>query len=161
MAKAKKAIPEGYTSITPMLTFDSGARQAIDWYKKALGAEELGCHYGPDGKVTHALIRIGNARIMMNDAMSGAKGPKALGGCPTTLWVYAEDSDAAWKRATADGVKIVMPLADQFWGDRCGAFVDPFGFTWWIATHKEDLTDKELEHRQTAFFEKMAGSARK
>ena len=155
MAKAKKAIPEGYLTVTPILTLDE-CRKAIDWYKQAFGAEELACSLGPDGKVMHAEIRIGNARIMLHDAMMGAKGPKALGGSPAGLWVFVEDCDSLFNRAVTAGATVRMAMADQFWGDRCGTLTDPFGFGWSIATRKEDLTRPEMEQRQAEFFKQMA-----
>jgi PhnB protein len=158
MAKAKSPIPEGFQTVTPSLTLDD-ARQAIDWYKKALGAEELSCHYMPDGKVGHAELRIGTSKIMLNDAMMGMKGPQGFGGSPAGLWLYVEDCDALFNRAMeAGGAKVGMPMADQFWGDRSGAFTDPFGYNWTIATHKEDLTPEEMEQRQNEFFAQMAGA---
>ena len=98
MAKAKSPIPEGFHTVTPQLILDNAA-QAIDWYKKALGAEEVSRATGPDGKILHADLKIGNSHIMMNDAMGGAKGPKAFGGSPTSLWVYVADADALFNRA--------------------------------------------------------------
>src|SRR5512147_2815878 len=100
MAKAKRAVPEGHHTVTPVLTLDNAA-QAIDWYKKALGAEETGRAVGPDGKIMHAEIRIGDSRVMVNDAMMGAKPAKAMGGSPASLWVYVEDADALFNRAVA------------------------------------------------------------
>src|SRR2546428_7789538 len=102
MAKAKNAVPEGLHTVTPQLTLDNAA-QAIDWYKKALGAEEVARAVGPDGKILHAEVRIGNSRIMLNDAMMGGKGPKAIGGSPASLWIYVEDCDALFNRAVAAG----------------------------------------------------------
>src|SRR5438477_2591241 len=98
MAKAKKAVPEGHHTVTPQLTLDHAA-QAIDWYKKALGAEEVSRAVGPDGKILHAEIQIGNSRLMLNDEMGGGKGPKAFGGTPSSLWVYVQDADALFNRA--------------------------------------------------------------
>src|SRR6267143_2109943 len=98
MAKAKSAVPAGHHTVTPQLTLDNAA-QAIDWYKKALGAEEVARAAGPDGNIMHAEVRIGDSLIMMNDAMAGGKGPKAMGGSPTSLWVYVQDCDALFKRA--------------------------------------------------------------
>jgi PhnB protein len=158
MAKAKKAIPEGYRTLTPTLTLDD-ASAAIEWYKKALGAEELSRSKGPDGKVMHAEIKIGDSRLMVHDAMMGSKGPKALGGSPAGLWVYVEDCDALFNRAVAAGGEVAMPMADQFWGDRCGNVRDPHGYTWMIATHKEDLTPQEIEQRQAEFFKQFADCA--
>src|SRR5688572_24688935 len=155
MAKAAKPVPEGYHTITPQLTLDNAA-QAIDWYKKAFGAEEISRSPGPDGKIMHAEIRIGNSRIMMNDVMMGAKGPQAYGGSPASLWLYVDNSDEVFNRAVAAGGKVQMPLADQFWGDRGGAVSDPAGYTWWIATRKEDLTHAEMQQRAADFFKQMA-----
>src|SRR6266542_6659091 len=115
MAKAKKAVPEGYHTITPQLTRDDAPR-AIDWYKKALGAEEVSRSTGPDGKIMHAELRIGDSRIMVNDAMMGGKGPLALGGSPVSLWIYVEDSDALINRAFGAGAQGRMQIANQFWG---------------------------------------------
>jgi PhnB protein len=160
MAKAAKPVPEGYHTITPSLTLDNAAT-TIDWYKKAFGAVEVGRHLGPDGRVVHAEITIGKSRIMMNDVMMGGKGPKAYGGSPASLWIYTEDCDALFNRAVSAGAKVQMPLADQFWGDRGGCVADPEGYSWWIATRKEDLTDAELQQRAAETFKQMAaGSSR-
>jgi PhnB protein len=155
MAKAANAVPEGYHTITPQLTLDNAA-QTIDWYKKALGAEELSRSVGPDGKIMHAEVKIGNSRVMVNDVMMGGKGPQALGGSPASLWLYVENSDALFERAVGAGAKVEMPMADQFWGDRGGAIADPAGYTWWIATRKEDLTQTEMQQRAAEFFKQMA-----
>jgi PhnB protein len=154
MAKAAKAIPEGFHTLTPQLTLDNAA-QTIDWYKRALGVEEVSRSAGPDGKIMHAELKIGNSRFMVNDVMMQQKGPKAFGGSPTSLWVYVENSDALFNRAVGAGAKVEMPLEDQFWGDRAGAFADPAGYTWWIATRKEDLTQAEIQQRAAEFFKKM------
>lgn len=154
MAKAAKPVPEGYHTITPQLTLDDAAG-TIAWYKKALGAEELGRSLGPDGKIMHAEIRIGNSRVMVNDVMMG-KGPKALGGSPASLWLFVDDSDALFKRAVGAGAAVAMPIADQFWGDRAGAVIDPAGYTWWIASRKEDLTPAEMHQRAEDFFKQAA-----
>lgn len=154
MAKAAKPVPEGYHTITPQLTLDDAAG-TIEWYKKALGAEELGRSLGPDGKIMHAEIRIGNSRVMVNDVMMG-KGPKALGGSPASLWLFVDDSDALFKRAVGAGAAVAMPIADQFWGDRAGAVIDPAGYTWWIASRKEDLTPAEMHQRAEDFFKQAA-----
>ena len=157
MAKAAKPVPDGYHTITPQLTLDNAA-QTIEWYKKALGATELSRSAGPDGKIMHAELRVGDSRFMVNDTMPGAKGPKAFGGSPASLWVYVNDSDALFNRAVAAGATVQMPLADQFWGDRCGAIVDPEGYSWTIATRKEDLTPEELDQRAQEFFKSFAAS---
>jgi PhnB protein len=159
MATAKNAVPEGFHTVTPQLTLDNAA-QAIDWYKKALGAEEMGRATGPDGKIMHAEVRIGNSRIMLNDAMMGGKGPRAIGGSPAALWVYVENCDALFNRAVAAGAVVAEgPMgrpADQFWGDRCGTFTDPEGYRWTIATRKEDLSPEEMEQRQAEFMKTFA-----
>ena len=159
MAKANSPIPEGFHTVTPQLILDNAA-QAIDWYKKALGAEEVSRATGPDGKILHADLKIGNSHIMMNDAMGGAKGPKAFGGSPTSLWVYVDNADALFNRAVGAGAKVepgpMGQLSDQFWGDRCGTINDPQGYRWTIATHKEDLTPQEMKQRQDEWMKKMA-----
>jgi uncharacterized glyoxalase superfamily protein PhnB len=163
MAKAKKPVPEGYHTVTPHLTLDQAA-EAIDWYKKALGAVENGRAVGPDGKILHAELRIGDSLIMLHDVMMGAKGPKALGGSPASLWVYVENCDEVFNRAVAAGGQTLPgpmgQMADQFWGDRCGSFTDPHGYVWTIATHKEDLTKLEIEQRQAEFMKNFAGAAK-
>src|SRR5438128_3236509 len=105
MAKAKSAVPEGFHTVTPQLTLDNCA-EAIDWYKKALGAEETSRAVGPDGKIMHAELRIGDSLIMLNDAMMGGKGPKAMGGSPASLWIYVQDADALFNRAVAAGAQV-------------------------------------------------------
>ncbi len=155
MAKAAKPVPPGYHTITPQLTLDN-APQLIDWYKRALGAEEISRHLGPDGKVMHAELKIGDSRFMVNDPMPGSKGPREYGGSPASLWLYVENSDALFNRAVEAGAEVQMPLADQFWGDRGGAVADPNGYTWWIATRKEDLAPAEMEQRAADFFKQMA-----
>lgn len=154
MAKSKSPIPVGFHTVTPQLILDNAA-EAIDWYKKGLGAEELGRAVGPDGKILHAELRIGNSHLMVNDAMMGAKGPKALGGSPISLWIYVDDADSLFNRAVKAGGQVppgpMGAMADQFWGDRCGTFIDPAGYRWTIATRKEDLTPEEMKQRQDAF----------
>lgn len=154
MAKAAKPVPDGFHTITPQLTLDDTAG-TIEWYKKALGAEELSRSASPDGKIMHAEIKIGDSRVMLNDVMTG-KGPKAFGGSPASLWLFVNDSDALFNRAVGAGAKVNAPIADQFWGDRAGAVIDPAGYIWWIATRKEDLTPAEMRQRADAFFKQMA-----
>jgi PhnB protein len=153
MARAAKPVPQGYHTVTPQLTLDN-ASQSIDWYKKALGAEEVSRNLGPDGKIMHAEIRIGDSRIMVNDVMMG-KGPKGLGGSPASFWLFVDNCDALYERAVKAGAAVQMPLADQFWGDRAGSVEDPAGYTWWIATRKEDLTEAELHQRAAEFFKQQ------
>jgi PhnB protein len=162
MAKAKNPIPEGHYTVTPQLTLDNAA-EAIEWYKKGLGAVEVARATGPDGKVMHAEIRIGNSLIMLNDPMGGAKGPRAFGGSPAALWLYVEDCDALFDRAVKAGAKTLPgpmgQMTDQFWGDRSGTFTDPHGYQWTVATHKEDLTPAEMQQRQDEFMKQFAGSS--
>jgi PhnB protein len=155
MAKAAKAVPVGYHTITPTLTLDDAAK-TIEWYKQALGAEEISRSVGPDGKIMHAEIKIGDSRVMMNDVMMGGRGPQSFGGSPASLWLYVENSDTLFNRAVSAGAKVQMPLENQFWGDRAGAVADPAGYTWWIATRKEDLTHEEMQQRAAEFFKQMA-----
>ncbi len=159
MAKAKSPIPPGHHTVTPQLVLDEAAR-AIDWYKKALGADEHARAVGPDGKIMHAEIRIGNSLIMLNDEMGGAKSAKAIGGSPISLWLYVEDCDQLFNRAVSAGAKVAPgpmgQLADQFWGDRTGTIVDPFGYSWTIATRKEELTPEEMKIRMNEFFKHAA-----
>ncbi len=162
MATAKRAVPEGLHTVTPALTLDD-ATKAIDWYKRAFGAEEKSRAVGPDGKILHAEISIGNSHIMLHDVMAGGKSAKALGGSPIGLWVYVEDADALYERATTAGAKTadgpMGELQDQFWGDRCGSVIDPEGYTWTIATRKEDLTPEEMKTRQDAWMEQFAAQS--
>ena len=161
MAKAKRAVPEGHHTVTPHLIMDH-ATQAIDWYKKALGAVEVVRSAGPDGKIMHAELRIGDSLIMLNDAMGGGKGPAAIGGSPVSLWIYVEDCDALFNRAVAAGAQVppgpMGQMADQFWGDRSGTFSDPHGYTWTIATRKEDLAPEEIRQRMDEFMKNFAAA---
>jgi len=162
MATAKSPVPQGFHTVTPQLTLDNAA-QTIDWYKKALGAEEVSRAVGPDGKVMHADLKIGDSHVMMNDAMMGSKGPKALGGSPASLWIYVPDVDAVFNKAISAGAKPAQgpmgKVSDQFWGDRCGQFTDPEGYLWTVATHKEDLTPQEIKQRQDEFMKQFAGQS--
>jgi PhnB protein len=153
MANKAQAIPKGYHTVTPSI-FVAGAVKAIDFYKKALGAEEVMRFLGPDGKIMHAEIRIGDSTIMLGDEMPehGGKSPKSYGGTPVSFFVYGENVDAAWKRAIDAGAKQIMPLEDQFWGDRTGCVEDPFGHRWWLAQHIKDMTKQELEAAAESFF---------
>lgn len=156
MAKAATPIPDGFHTITPQLTLDDAA-QTIDWYKRALGAQEISRSLGPDGKIMHAELTIGNSRFMVNDVMPGSRGPRAIGGSPASLWLYVDDADSAFERAVSAGAQVQVPIGDQFWGDRGGALADPAGYTWWISTRKEDLSQEEIAKRADAFFKEMAG----
>jgi len=146
MATAKvKPIPEGMHSLTPHLVC-AGAAQAIDFYKKAFNAVETGRLPGPDGKLMHAAVRIGDSALMLVDEMPayGALGPKALKGSPVTIHLYVADVDATVAQAVAAGARVTMPVADMFWGDRYGQLEDPFGHRWSVATHVRDLTPEQI-----------------
>ena len=155
--KASKKIPEGFRTVTPSLVV-RGAAQAIDFYKKALGAEEIMRMAGPDGKIGHAELRIGDSIIFLTDENPemGNKAPQTLGGTTSSLYLYVPDVDTAFKQAVDAGGKSTMPVTDMFWGDRFGSFVDPFGHTWGLSTHVEDLSEKETEERAKAFYASMA-----
>jgi PhnB protein len=154
MAKAKKPIPEGARTITPHLIVN-GAAQAIEFYKKAFGARENGRFAGPDGKIMHASLTIGDSQIYLNDEIHGGPAklvaPPSLGGNSVGVHLYVEDCDRVYNQAVGAGAKATMPLQDQFWGDRYGMVTDPFGHVWSIATHKEDLTAAEMEERGRQF----------
>src|SRR5436190_1859723 len=147
-----KAVPEGHHTVTPHLTV-RGAARAIDFYRRAFGAEEVMRMPSRDGtKLMHAHLRIGDSAILLNDEFPemGGRSPEALGGTPTTIHLYVSDADQVFARAVAAGAQVRMPLQDMFWGDRYGQIVDPFGHVWAIATHKEDLTPEEIARRAAA-----------
>jgi uncharacterized glyoxalase superfamily protein PhnB len=141
-------IPEGFTTITPHLVID-GAAEAIEFYKKAFGAEEITRMPGADGRLMHAEIRIGDSRVMLVDTFPhwGSKSPDVLGGSPVTIHIFVADADALFTRAVAAGAKVTTPIADMFWGDRYGKLEDPFGHKWSIATRIENLSDEEIVAR--------------
>lgn len=135
-----------------------GADKAIDFYKKAFGAEELCRCPGPDGKLMHAEIQIGDSHVYLCEECPdmGAKSPQAYNGSPVSIHLYVEDVDASYRKAVAAGATATMPVEDMFWGDRFGKLKDPFGHDWSIATHKEDLTPQEMEKRMADFFAQMS-----
>lgn len=143
---AKKAIPDGMHSLTPHLVCD-GAAKAIDFYKTAFNAVEVARLPGPNGKLMHGAVRIGDSTLMLVDAFPewGSVDPKALKGSPVTVHLYVEDADATIAQAVAAGATVTMPAADMFWGDRYGQVVDPFGHRWSVATHKLDMTPQEMQ----------------
>ena len=151
MANQTKPIPDGYHTVTPYLIV-KGAAAALEFYKKAFGATEIMRHCLPDGRVCHSEFQIGDTRIMLADEFPemGASGPKTLGGTPVGLALYVPDVDASAARVVAAGATVERPVTDQFYGDRTGTFVDPFGHKWTIATHKEDVSDEELQKRMAA-----------
>jgi len=145
---AVKKLPDGHNNVSAYLIVDGGER-ALEFYKKAFGATELFRHRAPDGKIGHAEIRIGDTVVMLADEFPDhdAYAPKKFGGSPISLHVYVEDVDAVAQRAIATGAKVKRPVADQFYGDRLGTFEDPFGHTWHLSTHIEDVPPDELDRR--------------
>lgn len=158
-AKGVAPIPEGYHTITSYLVV-RGAGKAIEFYKKAFGAEELFRLHGPDGKsIIHGELRIGDSRIFLTDENPafGNRSPESLGGNGSSLYLYVEDADAVYRKAVSAGAKIKMPVEDMFWGDRCGSVTDPFGYEWTIATRVEDVAPEEMKRRGTEFFKQGGG----
>ena len=157
MATPSTAIPKGFHSATPYLTVrDAG--KAIDFYKRAFGATEIDKPMlDPSGRVAHAEVRIGDSPIMLADENPewGNKSPQALGGSPVTICLYVDDVDSVFKRAIDAGGKQIQPVADQFYGDRSGRLNDPFGHTWIVATHKEDVAPDEMKRRFEEFMKKQ------
>ena len=140
-------IPSNYPRLAPYLSVD-GAAKAIEFYCSVLGATERGRMNGPDGKVGHAELEVGDSLIMLSDAFpGGAPDPKTLGGTPVTVMVYVEDVDDVFARAIAGGAKEVAAVQDQVYGDRSGQFEDPFGHRWSVASHVEDVPPEEMEKR--------------
>ena len=157
---AVKPIPDGFHTATPYLIVKDAAA-AIDFYKKAFGAEEIMRMPGPGGRIMHAEIKIGDSPIMLGEECPefGAKSPETLGGTPIGLCLYVEDVDARFKQAVGAGAKATRPVMDQFYGDRSGNVTDPFGHQWTIATHKEDLTVPQIMERFEAFMKQQPKSA--
>ena len=153
MTNPVKPIPEGYRGATPYLCIRDAA-SGIEFYKKAFGAVELMRLADPTKKIGHAEIKIGEACIMLADEFPdmGFRSPQILGGSPVTIHLYVEDVDAFVDRVVAAGAKLLMPVADQFYGDRAGKLEDPFGHVWFIATHKEDVSPEEMERRAAKLF---------
>src|SRR5688572_23157873 len=149
-----KPVPDGMHTVTPHLVC-AGAADAIDFYKKAFDAVEMGRLPGADGKLMHAMIQIGDSAIMLADEFPewGSFGPKALKGSPVTIHLYVQDADTFVARAVSAGAKITLPLDDMFWGDRYCKLEDPFGHHWSVGTHIRDVSPEEMQ----AAMEKMRG----
>jgi PhnB protein len=154
---AVRAIPEGYHTVTPYLAVNDGAK-AIEFYKRAFGAQEKSRMDGPQGKIGHAELKIGDSIIMLSDEMpgSGCRSPQSLGGTSVNIFLYVNDVDSVYNQAVNAGAKAEMPVADQFWGDRYGKVTDPFGHSWSLATHKEDVAPAEMQKRAQEAMAKMA-----
>ncbi len=153
-----KAIPEGFHTVTPMFMFKD-TRKAMAFYQRAFGAQELYAMPGPDGKgVMHAELRVGDSIIMMGDEhqQEPCKSAETMGGSPISFYVYVENVDAAFARAIEAGAEARMPVQDMFWGDRVGTVLDPFGYSWMLATHIKDLTTQEIRQGAQDAFARMA-----
>jgi len=152
-----KPIPEGYHSVTPYLIVKGGAN-AIEFYKKALGATEIMRFEGPGGALGHAEIRIGNSPVMLADEYPdmGFRSPQTLGGAGVSLMVYVEQVDAVFQRAIAAGAKELRAVQNQFYGDRSGTLQDPFGHVWTISTHVEDIAPDEMQRRSQEMVKQAA-----
>ncbi len=151
-------IPQGMHTVTPNLVLRDCAK-AIDFYKKALGAQEVLRMPSPDGKsIWHAHLKIGDSDVFMNDEMPGMgrSAPNASNPVPVTMWLYVQDCDAAFKRAMAAGATSTMAPADMFWGDRVASVADPFGYQWSFATHQKDLTTEEMKRAGEEFARTMS-----
>ena len=156
MAQQVKPIPEGYHTVTPYLTVNDGAG-AIEFYRRAFGAKERSRMEGPQGKIAHAEIKIGDSLIMLAEEMpgSGCRSPRSLGGSTVNIFLYVTDVDSTFDQAVKAGAKVDTPVADMFWGDRYGKLTDPYGHSWSLATHKEDVSPAEVQKRGQAALAKM------
>lgn len=162
LSRAVEPIPEGYHTVTPGLTI-RGAGKAIDFYKKAFGAQVLDRVDGPGGKgVMHAALQVGDSRIFLSDEMPGTecRSPETLGGTTGSFYLYVKDVDSAVKKAVDAGATLKQPVENMFWGDRFGSVADPFGYVWNLATHVEDVAPDELRKRSEAFVKEMASKSR-
>jgi PhnB protein len=162
MKAAKSPIPPGHHTVTPSLIVRNAA-DAIEFYKKALGAQELMRMTGPDGKIGHAELKIGDSIVFLGEEMPsmGSKSPQTLGAATGGLYLYVEDVDQWFQRAIQAGGKEKMPVTDMFWGDRYGQFADPFGYIWGLSTRVYDMTEEEIAEGQKAFFAQMAQAQKK
>jgi PhnB protein len=156
---AVQPIPEGYHSLTPYLAVED-ASKAIEFYKDAFGADEVVRMPGPDGKIAHAELQIGDSKLMLSDPFpqSNVRPPSERGGPTASVFMYVDDVDVIFQQAQRAGAEVVTELEDMFWGDRFGTLSDPFGHVWSIATHKEDLSEEEMAERSKAAMAEMAGS---
>jgi len=161
MSAAVKAIPDGFHSVNVYLIVPN-AVEALEFYGRAFGAEQVSRMAGPDGVSTmHAEMRIGDTNVMLSDENPalGCKSPATLGGSPVSMYLYVQDADEAFQRAVDAGCQVKQPLMDAFWGDRYGNVTDPYGHSWGIGTHKEDVSPEELNRRAKEYFASMGGAA--
>lgn len=162
MSTTVKPIPPEFHTVTPYLVIKEAAK-AIEFYKKAFGAVERHVMHGPGGKIMHAEIKIGDSIIMLSDEhpQMDVLGPQSRGGATSALFVYFADVDKAFEKAVNAGCTVVMPLSNQFWGDRFGKLADPFGHQWALACHVEDLSPEEVAKRGEAAMKQMAAAGKK
>lgn len=160
MAGKVNPIPQGYHSLTPYLVANDASR-AIEFYTHAFGAKELVRMGGPGGKIGHAELKIGDSMLMISDEMpgSGSRSPQSLGGSPVSIFMYIENVDSVFNKAVQAGAKADMPPQDMFWGDRFGKLTDPFGHSWALATHIEDVAPEEMKKRAQTAMAQMAQGA--
>jgi PhnB protein len=151
MTMAVQPVPEGYSSVTPYLIVTDAA-EAIEFYKRVFAAKELMRFEAPDGRVAHAELQIGDSRIMLSDEhpQMGFRSPQSLGGSGTGIMLYVEDVDRVFARAIDAGAKTHQEIRDQFYGDRSGSLIDPFGHLWTVATHIEDVSEEDMQRRMEA-----------
>jgi PhnB protein len=160
MANKVKPIPDGYHTVTPYLTVKNAAR-AIEFYKRAFGAKEIMRMEGPQGKIGHAELRIGDSVFMVADEIPGMgnRSPESLGGTGSGIFLYVDNVDSVYDQAVTAGAKADSRPADMFWGDRYGRLTDPFGHSWAVATHKEDVAPDEMKKRMQEQAAKMQHQA--
>ena len=156
MTASVKPVPEGFHTATPTLVVRNAA-EAIDFYKEVFGAEEIMRMPSPDGKISHAELKIGDSIIFLSDEFPnmGGKSPETLGGFTGGIYLYVPDVDDVFQRAFDAGGKAAMPVTDMFWGDRHGNFTDPYGHSWGVSTHVEDVPEEEMGKRAQAFYAQM------
>ena len=157
IAVAVQPIPQGYHSITPYLTV-RGADRAIDFYRRAFGAEEIARMPGPDGRaIMHAELKIGDSRLFLSDEIAemGCRSPEALGGTTAGIYLYVKDADETCRKAVEAGATLKQPVVDMFWGDRMGTVADPFGYDWSVATRKEEVSPQDMKRRHEEFLKGM------
>jgi len=159
MPKTPEPVPRGFHTVTYAIVVDDGAK-ALEFYAKALGAKERNRALGPGGKIWHAEIEVGDSVIMLTDEFPGSemKSPRSLGGISASAWLYVPDVDTAFKRAVSAGAKPVQEPQTMFWGDRFGSFTDPFGHSWSVASHVEDVPPAEREKRRLAAMKEFGGN---
>lgn len=158
MAMKVSPVPPGYHTVIPSLVV-KGADRAIEFYKRAFGAQEIMRMPGPDGKnIVHAELKIGDSHVFLSDEFPamGSRSPQTIGGTASSIFLYLENVDVVFNQAVAAGAQVRMPLSDMFWGDRFGRVADPFGHEWGLATHVEDVTPEEMAKRSQAFMSQMA-----